>query len=59
MHIMKGVDAYMKPNAMKIVAAILPVLSIAVSAANTWFEKRELDEKVAEKVAEAFKNQNK
>ena len=49
----------MKPNAMKIVAAILPIASIVVSVANNWVEKRELDEKVAEKVAEAFKNQNK
>lgn len=47
----------MKPNVMKIVGAVLPIVSVGLSIASNWFEKKELDEKVAEKVAEALKNQ--
>lgn len=48
----------MKPNVMKIVSAVLPIVGAGISLANNWMDNKKLDEKVAEKVAEALK-QNK
>jgi hypothetical protein len=47
----------MKPNVIKIACVVLPIIGACLSLATNWFEDKKLDDKVAEKVAEAFKNQ--
>lgn len=47
----------MKQNVIKIAGIVLPIIGAALSLATNWFEDKKLDDKVAEKVAEALKNQ--
>lgn len=47
----------MKPNVIKIAGIVLPIIGAGLSLATNWFEDKKLDDKVAEKVAEALKNQ--
>ena len=44
----------MKINGLKVLGVVLSVGGAAIGLANTWLEKRELDAKITEKVAEAF-----
>lgn len=46
----------MKPNVIKIAGIVLPIIGAGLSLATSWFEDKKLDDKVAEKVAEALKN---
>lgn len=47
----------MKPNLIKVAGIVLPIVAAGLSLVNNWFEDKKLDDKVAEKVAEAFKKQ--
>lgn len=47
----------MKPNVIKIAGIVLPIIGAGLSLATSWFEDKKLDDKVAEKVTEALKNQ--
>lgn len=44
----------MNSKALKIVKVVVPVLSLGVTLATNYLSKKELDEKVAEKVSEAL-----
>lgn len=46
----------MKPNVIKIAGIVLPIIGAGLSLATSWFEDKKLDDKVAEKVAEALKS---
>ena len=48
-----------KISAMDVVKIGVSVLGVGVTLAQSYFSKKELDEKVAEKVAEALKTQAK
>lgn len=46
-----------KNKAIKVVGGVVvPILGAAVSLAANWFDDKKLDDKVAEKVAEALAN---
>lgn len=47
----------MKPNLIKVAGIVLPIIGAGLSLATNWFEDKKLDDKVAEKVAEALKKQ--
>lgn len=47
----------MAPNLIKIAGIVLPLVGAGLSLATGWLEDKKLDDKVAEKVAEALKNQ--
>lgn len=49
----------MKPIVTKIASIALPIIGAGVSLATGWLDDKKLDEKVAEKVAEALRNQTK
>ena len=49
----------MKVNWGKVVKVVVPVASVAVTLASNYLGAKELDEKVAEKVAEALNNSDK
>lgn len=46
----------MKPKVIKIAGIVLPIIGAGLSLATSWFEDKKLDDKVAEKVAEALKS---
>lgn len=48
----------MNLNWGKIVKVVVPVASVAVTAATSYLSNKELDEKVAKKVAEALETNN-
>jgi hypothetical protein len=48
----------MKVNAMKVAKILIPVASIVVNFAEGWLKNKELDKKVAEKVAENLAKMN-
>lgn len=54
-------EKVMNINWGKIVKVVVPVASVAVTAATSYLSNKELDDKVAKKVAEALeaKNSNK
>lgn len=43
-----------KINLMKVAGVVLPILGAGVSLASNWFDGKQLDNKIAEKVAEAL-----
>lgn len=47
----------MGPSLIKIAGIVLPIVGAGLSLVNNWFEDKKLDDKVAKKVAEAFKKQ--
>lgn len=49
----------MKPNWMKIAGVVLPIVGAGVSLLTSALDDKKLDEKVANSVAEALKNQAK
>lgn len=49
----------MKPKWLKIAGSVLPIVALGVSALINVVEKKELDAKIADQVAEALKNQAK
>ena len=46
----------MKFNAMKVVKVAVTVAGVGIALAQAWFADKDLDNKVAEKVAEALEN---
>ena len=46
----------MKINAMQGIKIAVTVIGVGVTLAQSWFAGKELDEKVAKKVAEALEN---
>lgn len=43
-------------NPIKVLSALLPIASMGISLATKWVEDKELDERIAAKVAEALAN---
>lgn len=49
----------MKPNVMKILSVGLALAGAGLSVATSWFEDKKLDDKIAEKLSEALKTNDK
>lgn len=47
----------MGPKLIKVAGIVLPIIGAGLSLATNWFEDKKLDDKVANKVAEALKKQ--
>lgn len=47
----------LSPKVMKVAKVLVSVASVGVSLATSWFAEKDLDDKVAKKVAEALANQ--